>query len=183
MPDHMPMILQLAQRRYPPSLEIIHSVRSAESQSLVSLTEALMRTFLLNNHQTSRTADARGTREPMRPRPNSAKQDPFKRPSQTCFLFSARSRKNIEKGAGVGNATLPLLKALSSEEIARLGHYDITDIFAGWLEEAKEFLDEWKTLLSSKDLDIHRDPIQQGLESESYDVVVVVNDACQTHVN
>lgn len=98
----------------------------------------------------------------------------------TCFKYPRI--RILEIGAGVGGATLPLLNALSSEEIARLGHYDVTDILSENLEEAKKFPDEWKHVLSFKELDIHRDPIQQGFESESYDLIIAAN-ASQDSLN
>lgn len=90
-----------------------------------------------------------------------------------CFKYPRI--RILEIGAGLGGATLPLLKALRSEEIARLGHYDITDGSAGYLKEAEKLLDQWKHLLSFKELNIHRDPVQQGFASESYDIVVAAN--------
>ena len=97
-----------------------------------------------------------------------------------CFKYPRI--RILEIGAGVGGATLPLLKALRSEEIARLGHYDITDNLSENLEEAKKFLNEWKHLLSFKELDMYRNPIQQGFESESYDLVIAAN-ASQDSLN
>ena len=90
-----------------------------------------------------------------------------------CFKYPRI--RILEIGAGGGSATLPLLRGLSFEELARLGHYDVTDNFAEYLEEAKRLLDDWKTSLSFKPLDIHRDPTQQGFEPESYDVVIAAN--------
>ena len=81
----------------------------------------------------------------------------------------------LEIGAGVGSTTLPLLKALDPEEVARMGHYDITDTSVGYLEEAKRLLGDWETLLSFKELDIRRDPNQQGFRPKSYDLIVASN--------
>lgn len=82
----------------------------------------------------------------------------------------------LEVGAGTGSATVPTLTALSSAEgVAQMGHYDFTDISAGFFEKARDLLAEWGSSISFKTLDISQDPVSQGFKIHSYDLVVASN--------
>ncbi|KAK3323347.1 hypothetical protein B0T19DRAFT_372277 [Cercophora scortea] len=84
--------------------------------------------------------------------------------------------KILEIGAGTGGATTHVLKALGTENDG-LGaaSYDFTDVSAGFFEAAKDKFREWEDLVRYKKLDIEQDPITQGFEEETYDVII----ACQ----
>ncbi|KAI2885910.1 hypothetical protein CBS11852_8117 [Aspergillus niger] len=87
--------------------------------------------------------------------------------------------KILEIGAGTGGGTQVILEALGKENGsstgARFGRYDFTDISAGFFEAAKERFQDWADLMNFQKLDIEHDPVAQGFEEGSYDVVI----ACQ----
>ena len=83
----------------------------------------------------------------------------------------------LEIGAGTGGATLPILEGLSSTATGspKFTNYDFTDISPAFFENAKKKLAKWSQLLTFKSLDIESDPLQQGYEPGSYDVIVAAN--------
>lgn len=83
----------------------------------------------------------------------------------------------LEIGAGTGSTTIPLLQSLSNQNglPPRFGHFFFTDISAGFFERAKERLSTWGDLITCKTLDIEKDPIGQGFEEASFDLVVASN--------
>lgn len=85
-------------------------------------------------------------------------------------------RANIlEVGAGSGGTTLSVLEQLGDA----IGRYTFTDVSAGFFEKAREKLA--KTDAASADrvaykvLDLERDPLEQGFEAESQDVIIAAN--------
>lgn len=90
------------------------------------------------------------------------------------------SLRVIEIGAGTASSTLPVLKQLSDQEgeTPRLSKWTFTDVSPGWFEGAKGLLNEWKSFVEYKVLDIDKDPVEQGFEAESYDVVLAANVSC-----
>ena len=81
----------------------------------------------------------------------------------------------LEIGAGTGGATLPILQALSQVDSTRLKRYDFTDIATSFFEPAKKLLKQWSDVMSFKKLDIEKEPMAQGFEAGSYDLVIAVN--------
>ncbi|POS74158.1 polyketide synthase-3 [Diaporthe helianthi] len=80
----------------------------------------------------------------------------------------------LEIGAGTGGCTLPVLQALSSDvgEAPLFEHYDFTDISQGFLTSAREKMADWGDRVSYRTLDIEKDPIDQGFEAGSYDIII-----------
>ncbi|KAB8221196.1 hypothetical protein BDV33DRAFT_202677 [Aspergillus novoparasiticus] len=81
----------------------------------------------------------------------------------------------LEIGAGTGAATLPFIHTLGggdTKKVPRFNRYDFTDVSDATLNEAKEKFKSWGGLLGYQKLDIARDPIQQGYEEHSYDLVI-----------
>ncbi|KAI1309753.1 putative polyketide synthase [Xylaria venustula] len=78
----------------------------------------------------------------------------------------------LEIGAGTGGATLPILDALSADDVYRFEHYDFTDISAGFFQSARERLDSWGEMITFSTLDIEKDLEQQGFKLGSYDVII-----------
>ena len=80
----------------------------------------------------------------------------------------------IEIGAGTGSATVHILNALSSDNLSspRFATLDYTDISPGFFERAKERFERWGGLINYRRLDIANDPIEQGFEPGSYDLVI-----------
>ncbi|MCJ1384292.1 hypothetical protein MMC17_007408 [Xylographa soralifera] len=87
--------------------------------------------------------------------------------------------KIIEIGAGTGAATTPILRALGccsgayeESNIARFKRYDSTDISPSFFEKAKERYQSYADRMNYTVLDIEKNPTEQGLEANQYDVVV-----------
>ena len=79
----------------------------------------------------------------------------------------------LEIGAGTGSATVHVLEVLGKRgPTARFGHYEYTDISSGFFERARERLNDWGELIGYSKLDIEQDPVLQGFEAESYDLII-----------
>ena len=83
--------------------------------------------------------------------------------------------KVLEIGAGTGSATLPLFVAMGDDAPDLIQSYTYTDISSGFFETAKDRLDDWKSVIDYKTLDISRDPVEQGFEANTYDLIVASN--------
>ena len=83
----------------------------------------------------------------------------------------------LEIGAGTGSPTLPFLQSLSSQQRLppRFEHFFFTDISAGFFECAKERLNAWNDRVTYKILNIEEDPIKQGFDDGSFDLIVSSN--------
>ena len=79
--------------------------------------------------------------------------------------------KVIEIGAGTGGTTKAVLSAMGD----RFTSYMYTDVSAGFFEPAKVKFSQHTARLSFKMLDIEKDPVGQGFEEESYDMVIASN--------
>ncbi|KAL8653880.1 MAG: hypothetical protein Q9226_003662 [Calogaya cf. arnoldii] len=92
------------------------------------------------------------------------------------LAFKRPNMEILEIGAGTASTSLQALASLTkSGSMPRVGHYVFTDISAGFFDKAKETLARWKDLVSFKTLDISKDPLQQGFEQHSYDLVIASN--------
>ncbi|PYI16550.1 KR-domain-containing protein [Aspergillus violaceofuscus CBS 115571] len=81
----------------------------------------------------------------------------------------------LEVGAGTGTTTFKILKALRSSFGERLySTYTCTDISPGFFTAAKERFAEYQGI-EHVVLDISQDPVQQGLEPGSYDLIIASN--------
>ncbi|KAM4063228.1 polyketide synthase dehydratase [Hirsutella rhossiliensis] len=87
------------------------------------------------------------------------------------------SLRVIEIGAGTAATTLPVLQQLGNDGVGtpRFSKWTFTDISPGWFENARILLGDWKQRVEYKVLDIEKDPVDQGFEAETYDVVLAVN--------
>lgn len=85
--------------------------------------------------------------------------------------------KFLEVGAGTGGVTLPILQTLGGEagSTPRFSHFTYTDISPGFFEKAKDKFQAWRPLMSYQTLDVSSDPVPQGYEPHSYDVVIACN--------
>ena len=85
--------------------------------------------------------------------------------------------KVLEIGAGTGGATLPIMEVIGGGDVEppRLKSWNFTDISSSFFDASKEKLGRWNHLISYAKLDIETDPVKQGFEAESYDVVVAAN--------
>jgi acyl transferase domain-containing protein len=81
----------------------------------------------------------------------------------------------LELGAGTGGATIALLSNLVSAYGERMyASYTYTDISAGFFIAAKERFKDYANIEYAV-LDITKDPVEQGFEAESYDLVLAAN--------
>lgn len=94
----------------------------------------------------------------------------------TGLLTNKNAQMNVlEVGAGTGSATLPLFKSMGQDAPDLIKKYTYTDISSGFFETAKDRLDQWKSFIEYRTLDVSRDPVDQGYEANSYDLVVASN--------
>ena len=83
--------------------------------------------------------------------------------------------KILEIGAGTGATTASVLGDLVSQSGERMySAYTFTDLSAGFFASAKEKLKEYANIDYAV-LDISKDPIGQGFEEGSYDLIVASN--------
>ncbi|KAF4341752.1 polyketide synthase [Fusarium beomiforme] len=84
----------------------------------------------------------------------------------------------LEIGAGTGGCTKRLLGGIAGQHSSNglpIEQYTYTDISSGFFEEARSTFADWETYMDFKTLDVEVDPLEQGFQSESYDVVVASN--------
>jgi NADPH:quinone reductase-like Zn-dependent oxidoreductase/ubiquinone/menaquinone biosynthesis C-methylase UbiE len=84
----------------------------------------------------------------------------------------------LEAGAGTGGCTKWLFRGLSGHNGAvglPVEKYTFTDVSSGFFEDARQTFAEWEEVMEFRTLDVDADPIEQGFEPESYDVVVAAN--------
>lgn len=92
------------------------------------------------------------------------------------LLGHAKPRLRVlEIGAGTGGTTAVVLKDLTSDYGERMyAEYSYTDISAGFFVPAKERFKDYQNIKYAV-LDISKDPIEQGFEAESYDLILASN--------
>jgi hypothetical protein len=85
--------------------------------------------------------------------------------------------KILEIGAGTASLTLSVLETLGGRygATACFREYCFTDTNSGCFEPAQKLLKDWQAHLQYKKLDIECDPIEQGFEAESFDVIVAAH--------
>ena len=83
----------------------------------------------------------------------------------------------LEIGAGTGGATQPILEALSGAGTRppNFTNYDFTDISPAFFERAREKLGRWNDIVTFRKFDIEHDPIEQGYQPGSYDLIIAAN--------
>ena len=86
----------------------------------------------------------------------------------------------LEIGAGTGGATVPILQSLMAHGDKEYGYprfssYTFTDISSAFFEKAQEMLHEFRHRMRFETLDIESNPIQQGFEGETYDLIIASN--------
>jgi malonyl CoA-acyl carrier protein transacylase/SAM-dependent methyltransferase len=83
----------------------------------------------------------------------------------------------LEIGAGTGGATFPVLQVLggSDGKSPRFSNYDFTDISTGFFEKVMEKTQAFGGLITFRKLDIETDPLKQGFQPGSYDLIIAAN--------
>ncbi|TGJ84954.1 hypothetical protein E0Z10_g3853 [Xylaria hypoxylon] len=88
--------------------------------------------------------------------------------------------KIIEVGAGTGSGTDLVLDALAHHgrflgSSTRFSRYDFTDISPSFFAKAQQRYAQHSGSMRFKTLDLERDPVDQGFEAHSYDVVIAIS--------
>ncbi|KAL8953176.1 MAG: hypothetical protein Q9222_000949 [Ikaeria aurantiellina] len=77
-------------------------------------------------------------------------------------------------GAHTSYITFSVLASLGwSKESARFNHYDIANTLAGVSDHAESIAQNWEHLVASRRLDISGDPMAQGFDTDSYDLIII----------
>ncbi|OGM49399.1 polyketide synthase [Aspergillus bombycis] len=91
------------------------------------------------------------------------------------LMHSNPRMRILEIGAGTGGSTTVLLDHLRSPDgVPMYGTYVFSDISPGFLHNAKEKYKDQKNM-DYRILDISKDPVSQGFECGSFDVIVASN--------
>ncbi|KAB2570584.1 Hybrid PKS-NRPS synthetase lepA [Lasiodiplodia theobromae] len=80
----------------------------------------------------------------------------------------------LEIGAGTGGTTSTVLRDLTQSGERKYSQYDYTDISSGFFAAASEKFQDYENI-EYKVLDITKDPLAQGFEAASYDLVIAAN--------
>ncbi|KAL3473204.1 beta-ketoacyl synthase [Aspergillus californicus] len=99
--------------------------------------------------------------------------------SQVCvfrvFGHNRPTMRVLEVGAGTGGVTATILPALQGPRGERMyGSYTYTDISAGFLNAAQERFKDYSGIIY-RTLDITADPVAQGFEAGSFDLIIASN--------
>ncbi|KAF9872330.1 polyketide synthase [Colletotrichum karsti] len=98
-----------------------------------------------------------------------------RRPLFQAFGHLKPNLRILEIGAGTGGTTNKVLEWLRGPTGALLySEYTYTDISAGFFATAQERFKKYPNM-TFKPLDISKDPIEQGFEPESYDLILAAN--------
>ncbi|KAJ5793502.1 hypothetical protein N7457_000101 [Penicillium paradoxum] len=94
----------------------------------------------------------------------------------TRILTSERKAIRIlEIGAGTGGTTTEVLNLCSPNGEQFCVEYVFTDLSPGFFNTAKTTLKKWESLLSFKVLNVEHDPVSQGFEEHTFDLVIAAN--------
>ncbi|KAI1329177.1 hypothetical protein F5Y16DRAFT_114131 [Xylariaceae sp. FL0255] len=93
------------------------------------------------------------------------------------LTFERPGLRILEVGAGTGGTTAKVLKACSRGNTSPFcAEYMFTDISSGFFDEVRSgLLKSWSDILSLGAFDLERDPIEQGFEANSYDLIIAAN--------
>ena len=86
-------------------------------------------------------------------------------------LPAERNLRIIEVGAGTGSATAAILPELPAGRFS----YMYTDISAGFFAEAEARFGGSESSIEYRPLDIEKDPVAQGFETHSFDLLIASN--------
>lgn len=89
--------------------------------------------------------------------------------------FKNPEMKVLEVGAGTGGATISSLAAVTREHGGGIKHFTFTDISSGFFRRVQPMLEQWSDIIDYKVLDIEKNPVEQGFEAGTYDIVMASN--------
>ena len=81
----------------------------------------------------------------------------------------------LEIGAKSGQSTSKIVQQLVHNGPASIVRYDLTDVTAESFQQARERLRDWNPLMRFQTLNVQQDPLDQGFETNSYDLIIATN--------
>ena len=81
----------------------------------------------------------------------------------------------LEIGAGLGQSTLRMIQVLTDEGLTPIARYDLTDVTDKLFQQARDHLQDWKSLMRFQTLNVQQNPSEQGFELCSYDLIMVTD--------
>ena len=81
----------------------------------------------------------------------------------------------LEIGASSGQFTSKILQQLVHNGRAPVARYDMTDVTAEFFQQARERLKDWNPLIRFQTLNVQQDPLDQGFETNYYDLIIATN--------
>ena len=81
----------------------------------------------------------------------------------------------LEIGARSGQSTAKIVQQLVRDGLAPIARYDMTDVMTESLHRARERLKEWSPLMRFQTLNVQQDPLEQGFEGNSYDLIITTS--------
>ena len=92
------------------------------------------------------------------------------------FIFTYGQISALEIGAGTGSTTKSLMGHLSrGSQSSAFAVYDYTDVSSGFFSHAQQVLKPWNEIIRYRTLDIWHNPVDQGFDSHTYDIVIASN--------
>lgn len=91
------------------------------------------------------------------------------------LAFKNPTIRVLELGGGTAATTGPLLEALGPDGVLPFEKYVFTDVSSGFFERTRERLKKWDSFMEYKKLDMNSGFLEQGFESESYDLIIGAN--------
>ncbi|KAH8435220.1 class I SAM-dependent methyltransferase [Aspergillus melleus] len=99
-----------------------------------------------------------------------------------CLAHSRTDLEVLEVGAGTGSATKVILDSLKpmarldgGRLVSSVSTYHFTDISGAFFENATQRFPDWTDILRPEVLNIEKDPVEQGFELGSYDLVIATH--------
>lgn len=92
-----------------------------------------------------------------------------------ALLSKQQNLSILEIGAGTGGTTGHILRACSPSGESFCERYLYTDISAGFFEKGEAALKKWNSFLTFRKLNIELDPVKQGFEAHSFDLIITAN--------
>lgn len=84
----------------------------------------------------------------------------------------------LEVGGGTGSFTAEILAVLAPESDpvkGSIASYTFTDISSGFFDKARKRFQPWNNIMNFKTMDIGRNPVEQGLQPGTYDLIFAGN--------
>ena len=81
----------------------------------------------------------------------------------------------LEIGARSGQSTFKIIQQLVHNGLAPIARYDVTDVTMESFQQARERLKDWDPLMRFQTLDVRQDPLEQGFETDFYDLIIATD--------